>query len=630
MAQGSVIKEYLVSLGFEIDEHTQEKVDDALDKTTKRAVGLGAAIETAAAAVAAAVVKMASDFERLYYSAQRTGSSAKDIDAFSFAVGQMGGNADAAKASVEALADKLRTNPAYAEFIKGLGVDPSQGAVHTLEQLGEKYKELNAQGKEFLTYQLSGMLGTDRDTVMAMLRGITEVEAQRKATFSRFGVDLDAVDKKSVAFMQRFRDLGSVAKAGLTNVGSALLDRLQPQIERALAWLNNSENADKLVNSITWAVNQLLNIADMIANFAGKAIKGLKELDEATDGWSTKIIAITALLVYLGGGSLFGSIISGFAGITKAIFTTIGATGLLKTGLVGLAALAGYELGTIVYDKLLSDTAVGDWIGKMETKILAFFGDKEAQDALQRAGDAAPAPAPGSRAAQRNAADAADDRASVDAHGAILGRTLNLFRDMKRGVDHFLEDEYYDLHPDQDPDSPLGLKQNNPGNLRKWGNTPIKNGFAAFDTPEAGLSAMAGNLLTYANRGWDSVQAIVSHWAPPGENNTKAYIDDITKRLGVGAGDKIDLRDPTTMASVMDALIRHEQGRDPFTQSALIGAANTRLTPGGSSGGSDVQITQRTEINVHANDAHGAGAAVADAQDQVNGNLVQRFYDPHR
>lgn len=165
---------------------------------------------------------------------------------------------------------------------------------------------------------------------------------------------------------------------------------------------------------------------------------------------------------------------------------------------------------------------------------------------------------------------------------------------------------------------PLGLRQNNPGNLRSWGDTPTANGFANFASSQQGLSAMAGNLLAYSRRyGLNTVEEIIKRWAPSSENNTGAYIDSVSKALGVKSGDKLNLEDPKVLASLMGAITKHENGYNPFSATDLQGAAASRL------GG--VTIHQKTDIKVTAPDPHTAGRLVGTAADGANNNLVRNL-----
>ena len=53
-------------------------------------------------------------------------------------------------------------------------------------------------------------------------------------------------------------------------------------------------------------------------------------------------------------------------------------------------------------------------------------------------------------------------------------------------------------------------------------------------------------------------------WAPSTENNTEAYIDDVVQRTGFGRNEEIDVTDRTTLLKLIDAIIIHENGINPY------------------------------------------------------------------
>lgn len=77
---------------------------------------------------------------------------------------------------------------------------------------------------------------------------------------------------------------------------------------------------------------------------------------------------------------------------------------------------------------------------------------------------------------------------------------------------------------------PLAIRNNNPLNIRysagnRWiGQIGYRRGFCQFDTLEHGWRAALMLLVKYQRSGYDSIYKIIHRWAPPSENNTKAYI----------------------------------------------------------------------------------------------------------
>lgn len=129
-----------------------------------------------------------------------------------------------------------------------------------------------------------------------------------------------------------------------------------------------------------------------------------------------------------------------------------------------------------------------------------------------------------------------------------------------------------------DPNAPLGIRNNNPGNLRSSefkGTVGVDSkGYGKFESPEAGLRAMAKNLLVQQEKhGLNTVEAIIDKYAPPSENNTAAYISTVAKAIGVGPADKLNLKDPATMQRLMTAMIKHENGVQPYSAEQIAGGA---------------------------------------------------------
>lgn len=116
------------------------------------------------------------------------------------------------------------------------------------------------------------------------------------------------------------------------------------------------------------------------------------------------------------------------------------------------------------------------------------------------------------------------------------------------------------------PPSTLGFRQNNPGNLMfagqpgAWSGT---HGLAAFHNPSQGLAALAAQLRIDAARGDNTIPSLIASYAPPGTNDTAAYIRDVLARTGLSATDRLNFNSPHELASVMRAIIRHENGYSP-------------------------------------------------------------------
>lgn len=132
------------------------------------------------------------------------------------------------------------------------------------------------------------------------------------------------------------------------------------------------------------------------------------------------------------------------------------------------------------------------------------------------------------------------------------------------------------------PNSPRGIRNFNPGNIRhakgtRWqGMSANQNDkdFVQFTGPQWGIRAIARTLITYQDKhGLRTIRLVISRWAPPNENNTEAYIRQVATRVGVSPDGWIDIYDYRTMRVLVEAIIRHENGAGPLPDGNWYGEA---------------------------------------------------------
>lgn len=115
---------------------------------------------------------------------------------------------------------------------------------------------------------------------------------------------------------------------------------------------------------------------------------------------------------------------------------------------------------------------------------------------------------------------------------------------------------------------PRGIRNNNPLNIR-IGNTwlgevprPTDKAFEQFVQMEYGIRAAFVILRRYIRRyNRKTITDIVSAWAPSNENNTKAYIETVSRLTGIPADREIKYENMDTMVKLVDAMIQVECGQ---------------------------------------------------------------------
>jgi hypothetical protein len=117
-----VIDEYLVGLGFQVDESQRNQFRDSLKQAEIGAAKLGLKVAGTVAALAAMITTIAEKYEDVYYATFKTNASAASIEQFTYASKQIGIASSAALGSLESFNLALRTDPTARFVLNYLGV----------------------------------------------------------------------------------------------------------------------------------------------------------------------------------------------------------------------------------------------------------------------------------------------------------------------------------------------------------------------------------------------------------------------------------------------------------------------------------------------------------------------------
>lgn len=130
---------------------------------------------------------------------------------------------------------------------------------------------------------------------------------------------------------------------------------------------------------------------------------------------------------------------------------------------------------------------------------------------------------------------------------------------------------------------PRGIRNNNPGNLvitgDAWkGKVPVSQNtdgkFEQFTQPLWGIRAMFIDVRGDIEKdGLNTIRKLITEYAPQFENNTAAYIQSVVNQVGIGPDARIL---PVHYLNVLKAIIRHENGKQPYSDAQIIEAMNTK------------------------------------------------------
>lgn len=277
MPNASVIKEFLVSLGFKTDEKSLKSFTDGVSGATKAVAGLVASIEVAALAVGAKVSSFASNMDALYFAVQRTGSSAVNLKALEYSAKNLGASADEARGAVEGLARFMRDVPAGEGFLNALGVD-TRDANNELRDTSDMMVDLGKKMSQMPWYQAkayAGQLGIS-DNMLRALRDGTFAEGVRQYKEMNSRVDFDGAAEKAHRYEMKLAELEARMKGLGITIGSALIDALGPKMEAATQWFE--KNGDKVADVVSGIATAIVNIAAIMMPILGKIAEGWENI----------------------------------------------------------------------------------------------------------------------------------------------------------------------------------------------------------------------------------------------------------------------------------------------------------------------------------------------------------------
>ena len=662
------IKDFLVSLGFSVDDAGAKKFGSVLAGTTANVIKMGLAVEGAALSVVAFTAKIASGLDNLYWASQRTGATVQGIQSIGYAVSQVGGSVDAARSSLENLSRFIRNNPGAEGFLNRLGVQTRDASGNMRDMaaiftgVGQKLSSM----PYYRANQYAQMLGIDENTLMAMRRGVGQFSAQYLEMVKAIGFNADQAALSSNRFMTSLKSLGEMAGMARDKIGSNLADGLAGQIDNLRKKI--IENFPKIEVTITKVIKGILWLGEIVGRVAFRIVDGVGDIIE----WWGKLDAETKTLIeFIGGLVVAMRILNSTFWMSPIGLITglIVALGLLwedyKTWKEGGNSLIDWEKWQPAIDKakdaitwlrdhlLELKDGVGGWQKSLEilgtfiagvwvSKVLGAFGkisglpvppwlklwalyagyivsDREniadsAKSSLRYTkriiGDTLAAIGIKTDIGRRDVSEVREWPAWMDwLHGGP-GKVIR--QGQSNGVVHGSN-----VQADIPGGGTLADRNNNPGNIR-----PVSGkGFRFFESALEGWEAMKNQLMRYftgktTGRALQTIQDIVSTWAPAGDNNDpKKYAQDVAKWMGVSPNAILNLTDPQTMGALMQSMARKEgysNWNSPLAYQAAAGSLN-----------------QQTVINVHGvNNPQEAANLIADKQGAVNARAVQQLKGP--
>lgn len=302
-----ILKEYLVSIGVKADVGMLSKFAGIIGSIEKMTIGLTAALTAGIGAIEGLVYVTTNELDDLYWATKRLKSSASDIKDFQLDMQKAGGDAAEAMNALETLNQFRRTNPAANGFLGLMGINAQgKGDVQVLDQLAVRFKQLKANGQEWLAFNYGERLGLDFKTVNDLMNKNTQQGHVNADMYKKLGINQEDAMKKAHDYQNQLKDL----HAEFTVASQALGLKFLPVANQFLQWLTKSQAAKDIGDMLLTIATNLGTIADESAKLLAAlppeaqefGLIGLFLFGKRAAIVLTALGVVDSLLTKLGGG----------------------------------------------------------------------------------------------------------------------------------------------------------------------------------------------------------------------------------------------------------------------------------------------------------------------------------------
>ncbi|MFT2792987.1 transglycosylase SLT domain-containing protein [Serratia sp. T13T92] len=275
MSNAETIKDFLISLGFDIDSAGERKFSAVVAGVTANVLKLGAVVEGAALAVVGFTTQIANGLDKVYFASQRTGATVAGIRAIGYAASQTGTDAAAAQGSLENLARFMRNSPGAEGFLNRLGVQ-TRGAQGQMRDTSAIFTSLGEKLSKMPTYratQYAQIFGMDENTLLSLRHGITGFTADYQGMLKATGLDSEKAAEQSNKFMTSMRGLTTLLGLARDKIGSDLAAGLSGSLETLRQRI--MDNFPKIEEFITRIVKGILWLGEVFGRMAWRLMQAV-------------------------------------------------------------------------------------------------------------------------------------------------------------------------------------------------------------------------------------------------------------------------------------------------------------------------------------------------------------------
>ena len=306
MADATVLQEFLAVLGYKVDEASQRRFTDAISSMTKMVEALSLGLAAAAAGVVIAISGLADNASKLQYLAQNLHDSVKNVDAFRFAMRELGLSTQQTDAILTNVYTNIKNNPGARQWLESFA--PGKGTIDQLKAFAEAYHNATGESQRVLGQRGIGVLGLSEDALAAFRRaGPGEIdkyfnEAGQKNT--AFGLDINKLGQQAVAYEKVWTDLKDTLDRIYESIGQKYIESMTAAFNKVNALLvahgaDIDRIAGQAIEFLVDTINKLVDGLIALVAWWDKLTPAQKEATEAIIALGVAILTPYGKLVLL-------------------------------------------------------------------------------------------------------------------------------------------------------------------------------------------------------------------------------------------------------------------------------------------------------------------------------------------
>lgn len=307
----------------------------------------------------------------------RLGMSTHSLQAWKLAAQEMGGSGSDATNALQSVAKgmaeaKIHGTSALIQASRRFGFGVSNDPAQTLINISRRMAQMHDPQQALQVAEAAGISNAAMQNLL--LQGPEALQARLAHTMALTGAATKASTEQAARLQAQWADL----QERFRQVGERVFNKLEPVLarlgEQFANWLDRVD-WDKVIAAIGAFIDKVQQIV--------KDMGGWKTVAEILGG----VLALKILAPLLTLTTTLARLLPMFTGAATGVSGLAAAFGTLG---VALAGVAGYWAGSAIWTHMLEGTKAGDAVGSLAANVMAQLGNKEAQDAVNRANGKGP------------------------------------------------------------------------------------------------------------------------------------------------------------------------------------------------------------------------------------------------